>query len=77
MKLMIDIDAVGWNDVVMGYMPASKALLMGVSAEEVIPCKDCKHKCVKGKTTRYHYCEIWKSAVDETDFCSRGERKYG
>ena len=41
----------------------------------VVFCKDCKHKCIKGKTTRYHYCEIWKSAVDETDFCSRGERK--
>ena len=41
----------------------------------VVFCKDCKHKCIKGKTTRYHYCEIWKSAVDDTDFCSRGERK--
>ena len=42
---------------------------------EIVRCKDCKHKCVKGKTTRYHYCEIWKSAVDETDFCSRGEKR--
>lgn len=42
--------------------------------ETAVHCKDCKHKSVKGKTTRYHYCEIWKSAVDETDFCSRGER---
>ena len=41
----------------------------------VVRCKDCKHKSVKGKTTRYHYCEIWKSAVDETDFCSQGERR--
>ena len=42
---------------------------------DIVECKDCKHKSVKGKTTRYHYCEIWKSAVDETDFCSRGERR--
>ena len=41
----------------------------------VVFCKDCKHKSVKGKTTQYHYCEIWKSAIDETDFCSRGEKK--
>ena len=45
------------------------------SAEPIVRCKDCKNKCVKGKTTRYHYCEIWKSAVDETDFCSRGEKR--
>lgn len=44
-------------------------------AQPIVRCKDCKHKCIKGKTTRYHYCEIWKSAVDETDFCSRGEKK--
>ena len=42
---------------------------------EPVKCEDCKHKCVKGKTTQYHYCEIWKSAIDETDFCSRGEKK--
>ena len=41
----------------------------------IVRCKDCKHKCVKGKTTRYHYCEIWESAVDETDFCSRGVKR--
>lgn len=74
MKLMIDIDAVGWNDVVMGYMSGSKALLMGVSAEEVIPCKDCKYW---NKIDKAMYCtrHISIMHMDADDFCSRGEKK--
>ena len=84
MKLMIDIDDVGWNDVVMGYMPASKALIMGVRSEEVITCKDCKYWLKQG----HGYPNVcirddMELALDESvplemdadDFCSKGERK--
>ena len=75
MKLMIDIDDVGWNDVVMGYMPGCKGLLMGVKAKEVISCKDCKYwteeqTCAESSADPFECPER-----DADDFCSRGKRK--
>lgn len=85
MKLMVDINDVGWNDVVMGYMPGCKGLLMGVKAKEIISCKDCKycdrHHLVDGLFCYRLYEKYNKEypqmiiEVDDCDFCSRGERK--
>ena len=76
MKLMIDIDDVGWNDVVMGYMPGCKGLLMGVKAKEVISCKDCKYW--DKEQTQCNYRLLTEDAhmkVLADDFCSRGEKR--
>lgn len=48
---------------------------------EVIMCKDCKYMKVHGwnpkkeVSTCHYHCEFWNHAVDETDFCSRGEKR--
>lgn len=87
MKLMIDIDAVGGNDVVMGYIPVSKALLMEGSAEEVILCKDCKYSSSNGLYgCRLEHFELETDHIGRLlptngarmyaeDFCSRGVRR--
>ena len=75
MKLMIDIDARAWNDVVMGYMPGSKALLMGVSAEEVIPCKDCKYFIDGNGCILKGADYTWEEKMEAEDFCSKGEKR--
>lgn len=66
-EIVMEVDDEFWN--IINQLKEFKG------QKEIIHCKDCRHKCIKGKTTQYHYCEIWKSAVDETDFCSRGERR--
>lgn len=47
---------------------------------EIVRCKDCIYKRLNDGETKYYYCalkahEEW--SVDETDFCSWGERKGG
>ena len=58
-----------------------EAIDMAIEAlqAEPISCKDCKYKRLNDYgETRYYYCalkahEEW--SVDDTDFCSWGERK--
>lgn len=44
-------------------------------AGEIVRCKDCKHYSVKGKTTQFGFCGYRHAGTDETDYCSRGERR--
>lgn len=47
----------------------------------LVRCKDCKYMKVHGwnpkkeVSTCHYHCEFWNHAVDDCDFCSRGERK--
>ena len=47
----------------------------------VVFCKDCKYMKVHGwnpkkeVSTCHFHCEFWNHAVDDCDFCSRGEKK--
>lgn len=43
----------------------------------VVRCKDCRWYSVKGKTTMYGWCDANWISVNETDYCSKGERKGG
>ena len=42
---------------------------------EVVRCRDCRWYSVKGKTTMYGWCDANWISVNETDYCSRGERQ--
>lgn len=43
--------------------------------EVVVRCKDCRWYSVKGKTTMYGWCDANWISVNETDYCSKGERQ--
>ena len=56
-------------------------MLHGANAFEIVQCKDCRHKVT---TTDGEYnpedivCDYWATdGLEETDFCSYGERKGG
>ena len=48
---------------------------------KLVFCKDCKYMKVHGwnpkkeVSTCHFHCEFWNHAVDDCDFCSRGEKK--
>lgn len=44
-----------------------------VSAD-VVRCKDCIQKHIGGSVTHYYWCDRWDMEVDDTDYCSWGER---
>ena len=46
-----------------------------VDAVQVVGCKNCRWYSVKGKTTMYGWCDANWLSVNETDYCSKGERK--
>lgn len=44
--------------------------------EEIVRCKDCKHRFVDGENVRYNVCELNHNKVQSDDwFCADGERK--
>lgn len=52
--------------------------LPSVDAVEIVRCKDCKHKYeTLGISSTWSSCEIWHDAVEDDDFCSKGERNDG
>lgn len=44
--------------------------------EEIIRCKDCKHKYVSGDgTTQYYVCDFMDAQYEEDGFCHHAERE--
>ena len=52
----------------------SEKILDDCPLEEVINCKDCKHR-KKVKDDWGYYCEYTNMVMDDDEFCSSGERK--
>lgn len=53
------------------------ALDMAISAlsEDIVMCKDCRHRYEEGDCTHYYWCRLNDRPIDDTDFCSWAERK--
>ena len=47
------------------------------SLQEVVRCKDCKHRDEKCGMGEHRWCRILKMSTVPNDFCSYGERKGG
>ena len=81
MTRLIDVDAVMRNNL---FTERDRGFLLDaptIDAVEVVRCKDCKHK-VTTKDGEYNpediVCDYWSTdGLEETDFCSYGERKGG
>ena len=41
---------------------------------EVVRCKDCKHRRVKGEGMTHWYGCLWRGSCNDNDFCNYGER---
>ena len=41
---------------------------------KIVQCKDCKYSRLKKSGIKLH-CKWWYRSVEDTDYCSRGERK--
>lgn len=63
------------NDLPYGIRGIIKTMVHKQPAIDIVECKDCKYMSTEGKTTKYDYCNLYKASVNETDFCSRGEKK--
>ena len=44
---------------------------------ELVRCKDCEWRYVKGNTTNYYWCRENDCPVDDNDFCSWAKMKGG
>lgn len=42
--------------------------------EEIVRCKDCKHRYVTGITTQYYVCDFMDAEYRDDGYCHRGER---
>lgn len=40
----------------------------------IVRCKDCRHRYEEGDNTHYYWCRLNDIPIDDTDFCSWGER---
>ena len=45
--------------------------------EEIVRCKDCKHKEKDGISEGFHYCNVNGLQVTDDWFCADGKRKDG
>lgn len=43
----------------------------------IIYCSDCKHRYEEGNNTHYYWCRLHDRPVDDTDYCSWGEKGGG
>ena len=48
-------------------------ILADCPLEEIVTCKDCKHR-KKVKDDWGYYCEYTNMVMDDDEFCSSGER---
>ena len=42
--------------------------------EDIIRCKDCKHKYITGITTQYYVCDFMDIQYKDNGYCHCGER---
>ena len=44
--------------------------------EEIVRCKDCKHKYVSGNgTTQYYVCDFMDAQFEDEGYCHHGKRR--
>jgi hypothetical protein len=46
----------------------------GTYKQDLIRCKDCKHRQVKGEGMTHWYGCLWRGSCNDDDFCNYGER---
>ena len=44
------------------------------TVQELVRCKDCKHRYVTGITTQYYVCDFMDAEYRDDGYCHRGER---
>lgn len=46
--------------------------------QEVVRCRDCKHRYISGNgTTQYYVCDYMDAQYEDNGYCNHGERKGG
>ena len=53
-----------------GYFGTEKC---EVIQDDLVRCKDCKHRYMDGEVTHFYWCRLHDRPVDDTDFCAWGE----
>lgn len=66
-----------WNDESKKIFDEFIDLQPDADVEEVVRCKDCKHRYVGGYTTQYYVCDFMDAELKDEGYCSYGERKDG
>ena len=85
---LIDADALvketlkridGIHDAQMGVIALAvvERIKKAPTVADIVRCKDCRHRYEEGDCTHYYWCRINDRPIDDTDFCSWGERKGG
>lgn len=55
-----------------------KANIVAEWQDELVRCKDRKHRYISGNgTTRYYVCDFMDAQYEDNGFCHHGERKGG
>ena len=57
------------------YVDKEKLIEALQLAESLVRCKDCKHRYMDGEVTHFYWCRLNERPVDDTDYCSWGERR--
>lgn len=58
-------------------MMNSIAVCCRIYIDELVRCKDCRHRYEEGDNTHYYWCRLNDRPIDNTDYCAWGERKEG